>query len=158
MTLAIRPTSDVTISINPAAPATLDSTGYEALTAGDFDEIGGADNIGEIGDMIETGSFTPIKGSQQFYRTVKTASSFEMSPADLPADVGQIAAKTAFNAAKGSAAETVTVLVEDPAGYKTYFRTLITKFARQYGGASDLQVRNIGFQPIPGTFVEVEPA
>lgn len=156
MALAIRPTSDTTISILADAPATVDDTGYEALTG--FDEIGGADNIGEVGPMIETGSFTPIKGAQQFYRTVTTASSFDMAPADLPADGGQIACKTAFDADKGSAAETVTILVEDASGYKTYFRTLITKFARQYGGASDLQLRNITFQPDPSSFVEVVPS
>lgn len=159
MTLAIRPTSDVTISIlggSSSAPATVDATGYEALTG--FDEIGGADNIGEVGPMIETGNFTPIKGAQQFYRTVKTASSFDMAPADLPADAGQIACKAAFDAAKGSAGETVTILVEDPGGYKTYFRALVTKFARSYGGASDLQLRNISFQPDPASFVEVVPS
>lgn len=159
MTLAIRPTSDVTISIlggASSAPATVDSAGYETLTG--FDEIGGADNIGEVGPMMETGNFTPIKGAQQFYRAVETASSFDMAPADLPADDGQIACKAAYDAAKGSAAETVTILVEDPSGYKTYFRTLITKFARSYGGASDLQLRNISFQPDPSSFVEVTPA
>lgn len=155
MTLAIRPTADVTISIVATAPATVDSTGYEALTG--FDEIKGADNIGEVGPMKETGNFTPINGAQQFYRTIKTASSFDMSPADLPADAGQIACKTAFDAPNGTAAETVTILVEDPSGYKTYFRTLVTKFARQYGGAQDLQLRNISFQPDPESFVEVTP-
>lgn len=158
MTLAIRPTSDVTISIlggASSAPATFDAAGYGALTG--FAEITGADNIGEIGSMMETGSFTPIKGAQQFYRTIRTAQSFDMAPADLPADTGQIACKAAYDAAKGTAGETVTILVEDPAGYQTYFRTLITKFARQYGGASDLQVRNISFQPDPSTFVEVAP-
>lgn len=158
MTLAIRPTSDVTISIlggASSAPATVDATGYEALTG--FAEIGGADNIGEVGPMTETGNFTPIKGAQQFYRTILTASAFDMAPADLPADPGQIACKAAFDAAKSSAEETVTILVEDPAGYKTYFRTLVTKFARSYGGASDLQLRNISFQPDPSSFVEVAP-
>lgn len=155
MTLAIRPTADVTISIVATAPATVDETGYEALTG--FSEISGADNLGELGPMKETGNFTPIKGSQQFYRTIRTASAFDMSPADLPADAGQIACKAAFDADNGTEAETVTILVEDAAGYKTYFRTLITKFARQYGGAADLQVRNISFQPDPSTFVEVTP-
>ena len=157
MTLAVRPTSDVTISISPDAPTAIGETEYEAMNAGNFNEIGGADNIGEFGTMMETGNFTPIKGAQQFYRTVLTASAFEMGPADIPADAGQIACKTAYNAAKGTAAETVTLLVEDPAGYKTYCRALVTKFARQYGGATDLQLRNIAFQPDPSTFVEVAP-
>lgn len=159
MTLAIRPTSDVTISIlggANSAPATFDATGYEALTG--FVEITGADNIGKLGSMLETGNFTPIKGSQQFYRTIETAEAFSMAPADLPDDAGQQACQAARLAPKGTAAETVTILVEDPAGYKTYFRTLITEFAREYGGAADLQVRQIGFQPDPSSFVEVTPA
>lgn len=155
MALAIRPASGTTVSVSAGLPATVDTTGYEALT---FTELKGADNVGELGTNVGTGTFTPLNGAQQFYRTVRTAPSFDMAPADLPADAGQGIVQTAADADPGAAAETISLKIEDSAGYITYFKALVLKSARMYGGAEDLQMRNMSFQPNPASFVEDEPA
>jgi len=155
MSLAIRPASGTTVSVSAGLPASIDTTGYEALT---FTALPGADNVGELGTSVNTGNFTPLASAQQFYRTVRTAAAFDMAPADLPADAGQAIVQTAADADPGAVAETISIKVEDAQGYITYCKALVLKSARMYGGAEDLQMRNMSFQPDPTSFVEDEPA
>ena len=154
MALAIRPASGTIVSVSAGLPATIDAAGYEALT---FTVLKGADNVGEVGTSVGTGTFTPLADAQQFYRTVRTAAAFDMAPADLPLDAGQAIVKTAADATPGAAAEQIAMKVADAAGYVTYCTTLVLKAARMYGGAEDLQMRNMSFQPDPSSFVEVVP-
>jgi hypothetical protein len=80
-----------------------------------------------------------------------------MAPADLPDDPGQVIIQAAADADPGAAAEKVALKVEDAAGYITFCTALVLKSARMYGGAEDLQMRNMSFQPDPTSFVEVIP-
>lgn len=153
--LLLRPSAGSTFSVSATIPADTDAASYAALT---FVQVGGMDNIGEIGATVEIGNFRPLDAGEQFYRHVKTAPSFDSAPADLPDDAGQAIVKTAFEAPRGTAAERLAVKVEDEAGYGVYFTALVGKFSRQYGGAEDLQLRNMTFQPDPDSFVEFEPA
>ena len=152
--LLLRPSAGSTFSVIGSLPATTDKAGYDALTPV---KVGGMDNIGEIGPTVEIGNFRPLDAGEQFYRHVRTAPSFDSSPADLPDDAGQAIIKTAFEAPRGTAQERIAVKVEDEAGYGIYFTALVGKFSRQYGGAEDLQLRNMMFQPDPDSFVEFEP-
>lgn len=157
MSLAIRPTSGVKIYASATLPATLDGAGYEAITTADYKLVGGADNAGRLGTSVGTGNFTPLDGAQQFYRTVRTAGSVSMSPADLPGDAGQSVLKAAFDLAPGAAGEKIALKVEDTGGYITYCTASVTEFSREYGGAEDLQTREISMQPDPDSFVETAP-
>jgi hypothetical protein len=107
-----------------------------------------------LGTTVGAKNYLPIDGAQQFYRTTRTAAEFEMAPPDNRADDGQIVCKTAYEAANGTPAETITFLCLDAAGNKIFFRTLVLSFTPKFGGSEDLITRMIKFQPDPSSFVE----
>lgn len=154
MSLTLRPVAGTKIYVSAVAPATIDAAGYQAIPAADLKELVGPDNMGKLGTNTPAQSYNPIDGAQQFYRTTRTVDAFDLSAPEDATDDGQIACKTAYDAANGTAAETLTLLCRDAAGNETWCRTLVLEFARNFGGSDDLIMRAMRFQPDPSSFVE----
>ncbi len=151
MPLTPRPTSGATMSVSAAVPATITEAGYTALT---WTPVAGFDNMGEIGDEYEVGTFDSITEGRIKYRSILDAGQIDASPLDQPADPGQVILKAAFDAAKGSAAETISIRIEDESGTGTYARAIVSTWRRVYGGAGDLQLRRAVLPIVPGSVVE----
>ncbi len=155
MVIALRPSAGTKVYVCEDAPATIDPTGFAALI---WTEAKGFDQVGEIGDSDEVGNFDSLTEGRIKYRSISDPGQMDAAPADLPADPGQIILKAAKDAAKGSAAEVISFKVEDEAGYGTYARIMVSKWSRQYGGATDVQLRNAIMPIVAGTIVEYSPA
>lgn len=154
MPVTPRSTAGTQVYVSAAAPATTDAAGYGALT---WTEIEGFDNIGAIGTVDEVGNFDSIKDGRIKYRSISDPGQFEGSPLDLPADAGQIILAAAKAAANGSAAETISLQIEDEAGYGTYARIMVSTWQRNYGGATDVITRVFVAPIVAGSIVEYEP-
>lgn len=151
MPVEIRPTAGTCVFVSTGVPATFDAAGYAALT---WVEVGGFDNIGEIGDMDEVGNFDSIKDGRIKYRSINDPGQIDGSPADVPADPGQILIAAAKAAGRGTPAEKLSYRVEDEAGIGSYAQVIVSSWKRAYGGAVDLQTRNMVMPVIAGTIVE----
>lgn len=151
MALTPRPSSGSQLYVSAAAPATVDEAGYAALT---WTEVAGFDNLGEIGDEYEVGTFDSLTEGRIKYRSILDAGQIDATPLDAPDDPGQIILKAAFGAAKGSAAETISIKIEDESGVGTYARAIVSTWKRLYGGAADLQLRKCAMPIVAGTVVE----
>ena len=156
MALNLRPTAGSKVYAVAAAPATFDATGYAALT---WDtEVGGFDQVPEMGNAYESGTFDAVASGRHKYRAILDPGDEDVSFADIPDDPGQIVLKAAFDAPRGGAGETISIKIEDEAGYGTYARVKVSRWRRAYGGAVDLIMRNSQFMVEPGTVVEFAPA
>lgn len=151
MPVNLRPTAGVRFYVSADAPATFDAAGYAALT---WTEVAGFDNLGEVGDEYEVGTFDSLTDGRLKYRAINDAGQYEGTPVDDPADPGQIVIKAAFDAGKGTPAEKLSTRAEDEAGIGTYAQTIVSGWKRVYGGASDLQRRRMMMPITPGTTVE----
>ena len=151
MVIALRPSAGTKVYVSAAQPATIDDTGYAALT---WTEVKGFDQIGEIGDADKVGNFDSITEGRIKYRSINDPGEMSPNMADLPADPGQVIMLAAKNAAKGSAAETISFKVEDESGLGTYALILVAKWSRMYGGATDVQMRAATLPIIAGSIVE----
>lgn len=80
------------IAISVAAPATLDATGYAALT---FTEAGNCEKIGGIGATYAKTDFQPLKGAKQKLKGSADYGSLQPSFAYDETDAGQVIFRTA---------------------------------------------------------------
>lgn len=151
MATTLTPTAGSTVAVSAAAPATFDTTGYGALT---FTTVNGFDTIGAIGDGYEVQNFDSITDGRIPYRGIRDGGSIEANMADMPADAGQVILKAAFDAAKGSAGEKISVKITDPNSKETYAQVIVSEWRRNYGGANDVIRRQATLVTIPGTIVE----
>ena len=152
MAIQLRPTSGTRVYLSTTLPATADAAGYGAIA--DWAEFAGFDNIGEIGDMDEVGNFDSITEGRIKYRSINDPGQIEGTPADLPADPGQVIAKGAKDAPKGGVGEVISFRVEDESGVGTYAQVMVSSWRRVYGGAADVQLRRVVMPIIAGTIVE----
>jgi hypothetical protein len=155
MVIALRPSAGTKVYASEAAPLTIDAAGFTALT---WTEVKGFDQVGEIGESDEVGNFDSLTEGRIKYRSISDPGQMDAAPADLPADPGQIILKAAKDAAKGGVGEVISFKVEDEAGYGTYARVMVSKWTRQYGGATDVQLRNVTMPIVAGTIVEYSPS
>lgn len=151
MPITLRPTAGTTVYASAGVPATYDAAGYAAKT---WTEVKGFSNVGEVGDEMEMGTFDSLKDGRLKFRTIADPGDLDASMADLPADPGQIILKTAFSAARGSAAETISLRVEDASGKGTNMTVKVRGWRRVYGGATDVQLRNAPMPIDAGSVVE----
>lgn len=80
------------LAITAGVPATLDGTGYAALT---YTEIGGIDKIGAIGATTAKVEFQPLKGAKEKHKGSTDYGSLAPSMAYDKADAGQTLLRTA---------------------------------------------------------------
>lgn len=154
MAVNLRSTAGVVVSASAAAPATFDAAGYAALT---WTPVNGFDNIGQIGEVDEVGNFDSITDGRIKYRAISDPGEMSMNIADDPDDAGQVILAAGKAAGKGSAGEKISLRIEDGAGVGTYAQVLVSSWARDYGGASDVQRRVAVLPIIAGTIVEYAP-
>lgn len=79
------------LAISAASPASLDATGYGALS---FIEIGQVEKIGAFGPTFAKVEFQPLKGKKQKYKGSGDSGAIQPSLALDPADAGQTLLQT----------------------------------------------------------------
>jgi len=151
MAVSLTPVAGVVVEVSADAPATFDESGYNALTYSSFNDY---DNVPSILSGFEMQSFDGIREGRAPYRGIKTGAQSEMRVPDDPADPGIIVVKAAFEAAKGSAAEVISLRVRDQNGNYEAAQALVGNFSTVYGGSNDLKLRLIEVGVIPGTEAE----
>lgn len=151
MPTTLRSTAGTRVYVSAGVPATINAAGYAALT---WTEVQGFSSIGEIGDSMEVGNFDALVEGRMKYRSIADPGQLDASMSDMPTDPGQILLKAAFAAARGSAAETISVRIEDATTKGTYARALVSSWRRVYGGATDVQMRNATMPLVAGTIVD----
>lgn len=152
MPITLRPSAGTVVSVSAASPATYDAAGYAALT---WTEVKGFATLGEVGNAREVQNFDSLTEGRIKYRGIVDPGEIDATMADLPADPGQVLLKAAYDAASGTAAETISVKMADTAGKITYAECLVASWRRTYGGANDVQMRNATMPIIAGTIIEV---
>lgn len=151
MAVTLTPTAGVLVQVSAADPATFNAAGYEALT---WTNVGGFDNIGEIGDGYEMQNFDSITDGRLKYRGILDAGEIEANMADDPADAGQVILKAAFDAAKGSTGEVISLRIIDQSDNYTACQIKVGTWRRNYGGANDVIRRAAMLAVEPGSVVE----
>ena len=151
MPITLRPSAGTTVFVSAASPATYDAAGYAALT---WTEVKGFATIGDIGNAREVGNFDSLTEGRLKYRNINDPGQIDATMADIPTDAGQILLKAAFDAASGTATETISVRITAPDTKGTYCECLVASWVRAWGGAADLQMRNATMPIIAGTIVE----
>ena len=151
MAVTLTPVAGVLVEVSAAAPATFDETGYNALT---FTPVGGFDQVPDLGDAYEDQSFDSVTDGRIPYRGILDPGGGEFGMADDPADAGQVILKGAFDAAKGSAAEKISMRIRDETGAYTAAQVMVSSWRRSYGGSNDIVRRNVTIRAIPGTVTE----
>lgn len=151
MATTLRSTAGTKVYVSTGVPATINAAGYAALT---WTEVQGFSTIGEIGDSMDVGQFDALVEGRMKYRSIADPGQIDASMSDMPTDPGQIIMKAAFAAARGSAAETLSVRIEDGTGKGVYARCLVASWRRVYGGAADVQMRSASLPIVAGSVVE----
>lgn len=151
MAVTLTPVAGVVVEVSAAAPATFNETGYNALT---FTAVGGFDNVPSLGNAYEEQAFDSVTDGRIPYRGILDPGGGEFGMADDPTDAGQVILKAAFDAAKGSAAEKISMRIRDEAGNYTAAQVMVSTWRRSYGGAQDIIRRTVNVRAIPGTVAE----
>lgn len=155
MAVTLTPTAGVLVQVAADDPATIDAAGYEALT---WVNVGGFDNIGEIGDGYEMQNFDSITDGRIKYRGILDAGEIPANMADDPTDPGQVILKAAFDAPKGSTGEVISLRVIDGNNNYTACQIKVNTWRRNYGGANDI-IRRAATMPVePGSVIEATEA
>ena len=129
--MAVRTSAGAIISLTAGVPATIDSTGYAALT---YTALGEVVDIGELGRIYTIVTHNPV-GNRS---TQKLKGSFDEGKLSLmvgldEADAGQVLAQAAL-------------LLDNPYAFKIvlqstkilYFQGLISGFKKQVGGVNKI--------------------
>lgn len=104
-----------TLAISAALPASLDATGYGALS---FLEVGQVEKIGAFGATFAKVEFQPLKGEKQKYKGSPDSGAIQPSLALDPADAGQ----TLLQASADDASQKLySFRVTYPDGAKRFF-------------------------------------
>lgn len=153
MAVNLTPTAGVIVEVSADDPATFDKAGYNALT---YTAVRGFDNIGEIGDGYEAQAFDSITDGRIPYRGILDAGEVDANMAADDTDAGQVILKAAFDAAKGSTEEVISMRVRDENGNYTACQFMVVTWRRVYGGSSDIIRRAAQLRIIPGSVVEAD--
>lgn len=125
-----------TLAISAGNPATLDGTGYAALT---YTEVGGVEKLGVIGSTTNKIAFQPLKGGIEKFKGSTDYGSLQPSMAYDKADAGQILLRTA-SAPDNHAL--YAFLATYPNGDKRYFRARTFGWPENIDGADSLIMAN----------------
>lgn len=151
MALTLTPVAGIVVEVSAAAPATFDEAGYNLLTWTAFDDY---DNVPSLQAGYEMQNFDGVRTGRIPFRGIKAGRVETFRVPDNPADGGIVIAKAAYDAAKGSAAEKMSIRVRDENDNYEAAQVLVGNFSAIYGGANDLKNREIEIGVIPGTEAE----
>jgi hypothetical protein len=124
------------LAISAGVPATLDATGYAALT---YTEVGSVDKIGGIGATFAKVEFQPLKGAKQKFKGSADYGSLAPSMALDPTDAGQILMNTAA-ANQTQALYAFKVTLQDAT--VRYFSGRVFGFPETIDGADTVNMAN----------------
>lgn len=119
------------LAISVASPATLDATGYAALT---YTEVGNIEKIGAIGATYNKVEFTPLKGPKKKFKGSRDNGSLQPSLAHDDEDAGQ----TILRAAAANLTDLYSFKVTYPDGAIRYFRGRVFSDAETVDGADSV--------------------
>lgn len=151
MPIQLNPSAGAKLFVSATAPASNDETGYAALT---WTAVSGLDQLGEFGKMYEVGTFDSLDEGRIKYRSILDEGEIDATPADQPADPGQVIVKAAADAARGSAGEIISFRAEAENGVGVYGRCIVSTWRRQFGGASGVILRRMVAPIVSGSTVE----
>lgn len=141
-------TIGVRIHVSAGLPATLDATGYGALT---FTEVGEVTSLGDRGGSAEDVSYTPLATGVTVH--LKGARDLAELPIEAildSGDAGQALMQTAFESPDLHSFKLVL-----PDGAIDYFQARVFSAAKAAGDASALLRVTYNLRQQPGTLVEV---
>ncbi len=129
--MAVQTTAGSTFAISAGAPATLDASGYNALT---YTVVGEVTDIGEVGREYNLVNHNPIASR----KTQKLKGSYDPGTINLQfgrdfADAGQTLMRTA-----SLDDNTYSVRITLQNGKKLYFRALVTTFKTNLGNVDSI--------------------
>jgi len=152
-TVAIRTAAKTKMFASTAAPATFDTTGYTALT---WTAVNGFENIPQFGGVRDTVTFDDMPtGTRIKARGVEDLGELELDFADIPTDAGQIILRDAYLAASGTAAELISIKVEEDSGLISYMQVMVSSWPKDMSGGNNSVVRRkCKLLPQQGTLVE----
>lgn len=137
------------------APATFDQVGYEAVTG--YELAPCAETLPELVKRFESVDFTCLyTGTTETARGVAEVIEFTPVIKDEPTNASQVLLQTAFDATNGSAAELITMKVEDAGAAQTFYAQ-----AKVFGYGSGERVSGTVYMRVvelridAGTLVEV---
>ena len=147
-----RPAAGTKLYVCPDAPGAVTASGYAALS---WTVVEGVESLPDIGPEANTITFDDMgTGEQVLLRGSENPGQPDVTIADDPADPGQVLIKAAFDAAKGTAAENLSVRIEDEAGNGNYGQVKIGAWRRSYGGSNSVIQRSSRMLFIQGTQIE----
>lgn len=151
MPVQLNPSAGAKLYVSAAAPATQTEAGYQALT---WVQVKGLDQLGEFGKSYEVGTFDSLDEGRLKYRSILDEGEIDATPADLPADPGQIIVKAAADAPRGSAGEIISFRAEAENGVGVYGRCMVSVWRRQFGGATGIVLRRMVAPIVAGSTLE----
>lgn len=151
MPVNLTPVSGVVVEVSAAAPAAFTAVGYNALTFTAFNDY---DNVPTLLGGYEMQSFDGVREGQTRYRGLKVGRTETFRVPDDATDAGLVIVKAAFDAAKGSAAEKISIRTRDENDRYQAAQIIVGDYSVIYGGANDIKLREITIGVIAGTEVE----
>lgn len=146
----ITPGAGTKLYVCPDAPASIDASDYAALS---WTLVEGVDAIPDIGPSRTTITFDDLgSGTILKSRGSEDPGEPSLSLADDPTDPGQVLLKAAYDAASGTAAETVSIRIVDAAAKVTYAQSKVSAWQANYGGSNEIIRRNTTLLITSGTF------
>lgn len=124
------------IGISAAAPATLNSAGYAALT---YTNIGGVDQLGAFGSTTEVVNFQPLDGPLEKYKGPNNSGAIQPSLAHDDDDAGQTLLRTA---ADDKTSKLYSFQVTLPNGAKRFFGGRVFGYPETVGAANSMVMAN----------------
>ncbi|HEX8469972.1 MAG TPA: hypothetical protein VF633_02565 [Brevundimonas sp.] len=151
MPVQLNPSAGAKLYVSATAPATPNEAGFAALT---WVQVKGLDQLGEFGKSYEVGTFDSLDEGRLKYRSILDEGDIDASPADLPADPGQIIVKAAADAPRGGVGEVISFRAEAENGAGVYGRCIVATWKRQFGGATGIVLRRMVAPIVAGSTVE----
>lgn len=141
--------------VSATAPATFDQAGYEAIA--DWQLTPCAESLPEIVKRFASVDFTCLfTGTTGTARGVAEPITFNPPIKDDPANAGQILIKAAYDADNGSAAELISLKVENDGGTQTmYMQARVMAFGTGAREVGTVFLRVVEMMADAATVVEV---
>lgn len=141
--------------VSGTAPATFDQAGYEAIT--DWQLAPCPESLPELVKRLETVSYTCLhEGTTETARGAAEPVTFNPPIQDDPTNAAQILMKTAFEATNGSAAELISIKVENDGATQTfYLQARVFAFGSGERATNTVFLRIVEMMGDAATLVEV---
>lgn len=148
MSVTLTPVAGIVIEVCATEPATYDETGYNALSWTAFNDY---DNVPSIFGGYEMQTFAGIRTGNIPYRGQRVGRTETFNVPDDDTDAGLTIVDAAFDAAKGSTAEKMSIRVRDENNKYEAAVVLVGNNTAIYGGSNDVKRREIEIGVIPNT-------